>query len=852
MADVAALLQAMTLAEKALLTAGADAWTLQPIERLGIPRIRVSDGHAGARAPGGLESGDELPWEVWGIVTGRATWIPSGSAVGASWDPGLAERLGSVVGRDALATGCRGLLAPTVNLHRAPLAGRNFECYSEDPLLSGKLAASYIRGVQSHGVFATVKHFVGNESEFDRASISSVIDERTLRELYLLPFEIAVREGSARAVMTSYNRLNGLWVTEHRWLLSGVLRDEWGFEGLVMTDWGGVANAETSLGAGVDLEMPGPGNALGARVVTSIEQGLVDESDLDAAVRRLLTSLDQVGALDAPTPAGKAPAPSAEERALVRSAAADAAVLLTNDGVLPLAAETRGSVAIIGEPARAATMGGGGSAQLVPHRRARPLEAVTAALGEGTRVSYERGCGISAAPARAGGPALPAPSGFTTEVFAGPDFAGAPVLRRRLDVLFFAHLPAFSTGYPAGSWSARVRGSVVPDGTGRRRLVLASTGPARLYVDGQLVLDATAAERIQLGASLEDDERLAVEVDFTHGVPAELVLEYVNEGLPLALCRVGVRDVDEDLLLTRAVDAARAAEAAVVFVGTDDEWETEGRDRPSFSLPGRQDELVRRVAAVNPHTVVVVNAGAPVDLPWADEVAAVLYVWFGGQELDGAIADVLMGRSEPGGRLPVTIPVRLEHNPSYDNFPGENGEVRYGEGLFMGYRGYEHRAIEPRFAFGHGLSYTTFAVGEPELSASSLRPGEQLTVAVPVTNTGSRMGSEVVQCYVAPQSPRLTRPPKELKGFAKVRLAAGETAVVRIVLCDRAFAYWDSGHPDWEAIRDRVQSHVEVPASAESSRRGWRVDPGDYDLLIGTASDRILHRATISVEGLSA
>jgi beta-glucosidase len=315
------------------------------------------------------------------------------------------------------------------------------------------------------------------------------------------------------------------------------------------------------------------------------------------------------------------------------------------------------------------------------------------------------------------------------------------------------------------------------------------------------------------------------------------------------MVRVGVRDVEPDVLLERAVDAARAADVAVVVVGTDDEWETEGYDRPTFSLPGQQDELVRRVAAVNPRTVVVVNTGAPVDLPWADDVAAVLQVWFGGEEMDGALADVLTGRAEPGGRLPVTFPKRLEHSPSYDNFPGENGELRYGEGLFMGYRGYDHRAIEPRYAFGHGLSYTTWEIGQPRLSSSELEAGQELAITVPVTNTGARPGSEVLQCYVAPRSTRLARPPKELKAFAKLRLSPGETGEARLVLDGRSFAYWDSGHPDWEQITARVQSHVPVPATAAGASRGWRVDPGEYDLLIGTASDRIHHRFTVTVTG---
>lgn len=444
---------------------------------------------------------------------------------------------------------------------------------------------------------------------------------------------------------------------------------------------------------------------------------------------------------------------------------------------------------------------------------------------------------------------MPAPDGFIAEIFEGPYFSGPAVQTRRLEDLFFVFQSDFPEGYPEGTWSLRARGRLLPDGSGRRRLVLANSSPTRVYLDGDLVLDGTERTPVDLAAyhSWLANDDLAVEVELTGGEAVELVVEYVHSEAPVGAFRVGVRETDEDALMERAVAAAGEAQVAVVFVGTSHEYESEGFDRRSFSLPRRQDELARRVAAVNARTVVVVNSGAPVDLPWAEEVAAVVQVWFGGQEMDWAVADVLTGRAEPGGRLPTTIPRRIEHIPSYDNFPGENSEIRYGEGLFMGYRGYEHRAIEPRFAFGHGLSYTTIELGAPELSATTFRPGERLSISVPVTNVGSRPGSEVVQCYVAPRSPRLTRPVKELKGFAKVHLDPGETAIADTVLEDRSFAYWDNGQPDWDEMKARVRSAIELPPSARQSTRGWQVDPGDYDVLIGVSSDRILFRTTITV-----
>ena len=336
---------------------------------------------------------------------------------------------------------------------------------------------------------------------------------------------------------------------------------------------------------------------------------------------------------------------------------------------------------------------------------------------------------------------------------------------------------------------------------------------------------------------------------FERGVPAEFVVEFASANAHLGGFRVGFRTPDTDALLERAAIAAVDADVAIVFVGTSQETETEGHDRKDFGLPGRQKELIQRVAAANARAVVVVNAGAPVDMSWADDVAAVIQCWFGGQEMAAAVADVLVGAAEPGGRLPTTVPKRIEHNPSFANFPGENGEVRYGEGVFMGYRGYEHSAIAPQFPFGHGLSYTTFAFGEPTLSAAVYRPGESITVSLPVTNTGSRAGSEVVQCYVAPESARLARPPKELKAFAKVWLEAGESTVVDLVLESRSFAYWDPGQDDWDDIETKIPEMFKTLApTAERRARGWQIDAGRYDVLLGRSSDSISAKCSVEIQ----
>ncbi len=413
MADTEALLAALTLEEKATLTAGGDMMATAGIERLGIPIVSVTDGPNGARGP-------SYP----GIGGDPSTCIPCGSALGATWDPQLVERLGALVGREALDRGCRGLLAPTVNLHRSPLAGRNFECYSEDPLLSGRLAAAYVRGVQSSGVFATVKHFVANEAEYERNAMNSVVDERSLRELYLVPFELAVREGGAMAIMTAYNRLNGTWLTEQPRFLIDLLRDEWGFEGLVMTDWFAVADSTTSLGAGLDLEMPGPGRALGTRIAALVGEGRVPESDLDDAVRRLLTGLDRAGALDSPAEIRGAIEPGPEERALIRQAAAESVVLLRNDGVLPLRGGSLTRVAVVGDHAASPRIQGGGSAQVLERGITSPLDSLTSALGNDVEIAFERGCEVDQSATLVGRSVFSAPDGFEVEVFDGPRHRG--------------------------------------------------------------------------------------------------------------------------------------------------------------------------------------------------------------------------------------------------------------------------------------------------------------------------------------------------------------------------------------------------------------------------------------------
>jgi beta-glucosidase len=831
--DIDALVSELSLDEKAALTAGRDGWSTTPIERVGIPPVRVTDGPNGARGSAVLGIGD---------VT--AVCIPCGSALGATWDPGLVERLGVVLGEETRTKSCRFLLAPTVNIHRSPIAGRNFECFSEDPLLSGRLAAAYIRGVHSQSVATTVKHLAGNEAEFERYTMSSVIDERALREIYLVPFEIAVKEGGATGIMTAYNRLNGRYCAEDAQLLSAIVRGEWGFEGVFMSDWFAFMTTVESARAGMDLEMPGPARQFGPALADAVRAGDVEEALVEAQARRLLRLFDAIGALDDPDTDEERSIDRPEHSAVAREAAAASMVLLRNEGVLPLDVASLRSLAVIGPNAARAQIMGGGSAKLRPHHVVAPLDALRAALGADVEVRHERGCDIDRT-------VPPLRAGFAVELYDGPEPAGEPAQRlRRPDgaLVFGEH----QTGdLDDARFALRAVAQFSPAEAGPHTFTLVQvSGPARVQVGGRVVLDGTVDPPGRGEAYFGmGSEPLAATVELQAGVPVEVVVEYASRGPSFFHgAEVGCRPPAPADLLDRAAAAAAEADAVVVVVGTNDDWESEGHDRASMDLPGEQDELIRRVAAANPRTVVVVNTGSPVTLDWADEVPAVLHAWFGGQEMGPALADVLTGAAEPAGRLPTTFPVALEHNPAYGNFPGERGQARYGEGVLVGYRWYEARRLPTRFPFGHGLSYTSFAIGAPRASAATFSPGTTLTVEVPVTNTGDRRGAEVVQCYVAPLDATLVRPPKELRAFAKVWLDPGETATVTLELGDRAFAAWDPGDRDWPQLRRRLGSSPLVADDPDRpTEPGWRIEPGRYELHIGRSSADAAHVVPITI-----
>ena len=808
---IAARLEAMTLAEQASLLAGADVWTSVPVARLGVPAFKVSDGPNGAR--GGFFQG--------GPTT---ACFPVGIALASTWNTPLVQRTGAALAVQARLKGAGVLLAPTVNLHRGVLNGRNFECYSEDPWLAGEIGVAYIRGVQGGGVSATIKHFVGNESEFERLTISSEIGERALRELYLLPFEKAVKEAGVWAVMCSYNRLDGTYAADHQRLLDGVLRGEWGFDGLVMSDWGALHSTAEGVTAGLDLEMPGPTVHRGALLVRAVEAGQVSAAAVRKAAGHILQLAERVGAFADPVIPEERSVDLPEHRALIRQLGAEGCVLLKNDGdLLPLASSAGRTLALIGPNAKTAQIMGGGSATVNAQHRVSPFDGIAEQAG-GQTLLHARGADNFRWVPRL---ELPMEMVF----FGSLDLSGPELLRKTYPCSEQFWVGAVEDGVDPAAFSARATLAFTPEEDGEYLISLTSAGRSRCFLDGEALIDNwTNWQRGDTYFTFGSRE-VVVRKRLQANKPVTFTLELSAvtddpEALPLKALRLGVHLPLGDAAIEHAVAVAREADVALVFIGLGADWDCEGLDRPHMDLPHGQNELVQRVAAVNPKTVVVLQTGGPVTMPWIDQVPTVLQAWYPGQECGHAIADVLFGAAEPGGRLPQTFPREMAQNPTYGDalrYPGRDGRVRYDEGVFIGYRHYEQQQIAPLFAFGHGLSYTRFEHADLQVERSELKPGDELVITLNVTNRGARAGQEVVQLYVADPRSSVARPPQELKAFAKLQLAAGETASVRFVLGPRAFAFFDV------------------------SQNAWLAEAGEFELRVGASSQDIRQRASITL-----
>ena len=771
------LLSRLTLAEKISLMSGGSAFATAPIARLGIPAIHFSDGTNGVRSNDGE----------------AATVFPTESAIAATWDPAIARAEGEAVGREALAMDVQVMLGPDVNIQRLPIAGRDFETYSEDPYLSGVMGAAYVEGLQSEGVGATVKHFVGNEQELERMRSSSNIDERTLQEIYLAPFRRIVQEADPWAIMLSYNRLNGTYMTENRPLVYGMLEGEWGYKGLVMSDWTAVHSTVAAANSGLDLEMPGPPLYFGGRLDAAVQNWQVDESMVDEAARRVLRMVIRSGALDGkPRPAGERL--SARNRDVALAAASEAITLLKNDRqLLPLDAARIHTRAVIGPDADVPLYEGGGSARVNPDRIETPLASLRRLEGSRIKISYARGVDNDPTPppvdARLLSPTRSRDAqGLAFEYYDNAAFAGRPV---RTGVAQDFDQVLFASGI--AQMSARWEGYLWPPESGDYQVSLTQVGAGSVYLDGRQIIGPKVGQVVPTHSLFGIPVRLAT-VHLQAGRSYRIRVEYVSAPVPFHFLHVGLRLPAPSF--DKAVAAARSADAAVVFIGDAQSSESEGADRSGIQLYGRQNELVQAVLAANPNTVVVLESGSPLALPWAGEAPAILEGWLDGVEGPEALARVLFGEINPSGKLPMTFPERLQDTPAYLYYSdGRNAD--YGEGVFVGYRYYDKRDIQPLFAFGYGLSYTTFRYDHLIVPAA-VPMGRAFQVSLQVTNTGKRAGKETVQLYVGDDATtEVVRPIKELEGFQKVALAPGETKTVSFTVSPRDLSYYDVHRGDW-------------------------------------------------------
>lgn len=785
------LLEELTLEEKVTLCAGKGVMETMAVERLGIPQLRMADGPHGVR-------------------DGKATSFPTGISMGASWNPDLIARFGAALARETIAKERNLILGPCVNIHRTPLGGRNFESFTEDPFLASRLAVAYVKSVQALGVGTSTKHFACNNQEWERHTISARVDERTLREIYLPAFEAAVLEAHTWTVMGAYNRLNGTYCCANTHLNDEILKGEWGFSGLVMSDWGATHGTVDFAHGGLDLEMPGPPAFFGDKLLAAVKQGEVSEEVLDDKVRRLLRVMMEMGLFEQEPSGGEIG--TEKHRQLAREMAEEAIVLLKNEDALPLDAENVRKIAVIGPNADVARMGGGGSSTVTPEQSVSILEGIRTRFDK-AEVVYALGCAlpgdlppVESRLLRTRNQQGETVNGLTAEIFDNCDLEGEPVATRVDSDLFFdwagcGPLPDME----AGHYSIRWTGQLVPERDGDYEIGITAADAMVLYFNGERLINYTRESGVDFRT-----ERISVR----KGEPCELRVEY-RSTVNWSFAKLGWMPAAD---LEHAVALAGDADAAIVVGGLSATFEGEGHDRHSMVLPGRQDDLIKAVAEANPRTVVVLVNGTPVEMDaWLSGVPAVVEAWYPGQEGGDAVAGILAGDVNPSGRLPVTFPKKLEDNPSHGNYPGGEGEVVFEEGLFVGYRHYDRHDIEPLFPFGHGLSYTVFTYDNLDLETST----EGVQVSVDVTNAGACEGSDVVQVYVADPESRLPRPPQELKGFQKVKLAAGERRTVTIQLNERAFQYYD-------------------PDAGE-----WVLESGEFDVLVGRSSRDIVLRGTV-------
>ena len=800
------LVHGMTLEQK-LDYIGGTGFAVRAVPSLNLPAFEMSDGPYGTRSNTGFPS----------------TTYAAGIGTAASWDRALAERVGAGIGRDARARGVHYMLGPGVNIYRSPRNGRNFEYFGEDPFLSANMAVGYITGMQAQGVSATIKHFLANNSEFLRHDSDSIVEERALREIYLPAFEAGVKKAHVGAVMDSYNLINGAHATQNGYFNTEILRKEWGFPGVLMSDWVATYDAVGAANGGLDIEMPTGKFMNKDLLLPAVKAGTVTEATIDEKIRHLLATPLSFGWLDRPQTNASISYFDAENRQTALDSARESVVLLKNEGhLLPLDKSQLKTILVVGPDAYPGVPVGGGSAGVVPFHLVSPVEGLTTALGASVNVLYDRGLPKISDLANAtvfSTEASGGKKGLTLETFANEELSGTPESSTTVAHLntagtswasfgddFEAMLDLFMNGEKHAS--RRYSGYYTPAAAGNYIMVLEGPGEGsgnRVYLDGKLIIDNWNIVRAF---------QPALTLPMSAG-PHKIVVEDRQNAAIGGHLRLAIVDQSK-VVNARAIELAGKADVVIVAAGFQTESEGEGGDR-TFELPYGQDELIEAMTAANKKTIVSLTSGGNVNsTAWLGKVPALLESWYGGQEGGTALAEILLGVTNPSGHLPATFERRAEDNPTYKNYypDGDSKKVTYKEGIFVGYRGYEHNHVKPLFPFGYGLSYTTFKFSNLSVSPESSGSNPQVTVSFDVTNTGDRPGAEVAQVYVAEEHPSVPRPVRELKGFDRVQLAAGATSHVSIALDARAFAYYDVGGKKWAIHPGKFG--IEVGDSVES------------------------------------
>ncbi len=786
------LLGRMTLEEKIDEICGKDFMDGKTNRRLGISPLLMTDGPHGIRD-----------------MYGKATCFPTLVMLGCVWDEDLMKRVGVALGEETRAKGRNLILGPCINIHRTPLGGRNFESFGEDPYLVGKMAAGYVNGVQNQKIGTSTKHFAVNNQEWERANISVEISERALREIYLPAFKAAVQEADTLTVMGAYNKINGSYCCENSHLLMDILKNEWGFQGFVVSDWWAIKNTIKAANEGCDMEMPGPGyHFTRANLLPAVRNNQVKESVIDDKVRRILRVKYKLGLFDGTNKNYKGSVNTKEHQDLAREVAENGIVLLKNEkNVLPLDLGKIKSIAVIGPNASQARHGGGGSSQVGPPYSVSPLQGLKNKCPNAITINYVKGCNmpneLNAIPLSAFRPSGSSEEyGLKGEYFNNIDFKGIPVHTRTDKTISFdwgGSSPAH--GVKNDNFSVRWTGKLIPPKSGKYELCILSDDGSRLYIDNQLIVSHWSDH----GPEMKKGSMKLIE-----GREYDVRIEFYEKGGG-AVMKFGWVAPGEEMQ-EEAVEAASKADAAILFVGLNNSIEGEGVDRRDMRLPQGQDELIEAVNAVCKNTIVVLINGTPVNMEkWVNEVPAIIEAWYPGQEGGNAIANILFGDVNPSGKLSVTFAKKLSDNPSYRNYPGSGGKVYYKEGIFVGYRHYDKNNIEPQFPFGHGLSYSKFKYSNLVISPEQTKDGD-VSVKVDIKNISNREGKEVVQLYIKDKQSSLKRPPKELKAFKKVSLKSGEKKTVEMKLNKESLSFY---YPE---------------------KKKWIAEPGEFEVLIGSSS----------------